>query len=88
MERIDPAQDREEFEKRIRASSNFLRLFSQEEILTALLDEDTTKLDEIRAVKTECEAHIQKYLTDYDNAAGEPGKRAIVGSVKAFSKES
>jgi len=82
----DPVEDRDEFEMRIKRSSCWKEFFSMEEVLNALIDEDTEKLAEIRAVKNSCEEHVNGLLKQYDEASDKAAKAAVVGSVRKFKR--
>jgi hypothetical protein len=72
---------REEFNKRLCLIFCLLKTVSTEDILIAILKNDTQKLDEYRTAQTTCEQKINLYLTAWDNAPTPEEKAAVVASV-------
>jgi hypothetical protein len=72
---------REEFEKRLCSIFCLLKNVNTDEILVAILKNDTQKLDEFRTMQTTCEQSINFYLTEWDNAPTPEQKAAVVASV-------
>jgi len=82
----DPLDDRGEFEKRLRRINCWKQNYSQEEILGALIDNDSEKLAEIKEEKDACENQINDLLRQYDEASDKAAKAAVVGSVRKFKR--
>lgn len=81
---IDPVDDRDEFQCRIRTSNNWKGFFRLEDVLTALIDADAEKIAEIKAIKDSCEDYINELLSQYDEAPDRENRKAIVGSCKKY----
>ena len=82
---IDLAQDRDEFERRVKSNNCATKLYSQEQILLALVNDDTDFLQRVKDADAACRTRISNYLQAWDNAEDEAGRRQVVGSVKAFT---
>lgn len=85
-ERPDPVDSRDEFVRRIKNANCWLEHFTQEEVLSALLDQDAVKIQELKDVKAACQAQVDKYIADYDNAKDRADKVVVVGGVKRYEK--
>jgi len=83
---IDPALDKNEFERRIRRTSCWSEYYSPVEVIEALLDNNQNKLQEIRELRTAADNHCNTYLSQWDNAKTEEEKKSLVGSVKRYKK--
>lgn len=81
----DPAQDRDEFEARIKSSLCGIKAFPQENIMQALVSNDSDYLTRVNQAVSHCESKVAQYLSDWDNAEDEEARRVVVGSVKGFS---
>lgn len=69
---------REQFEERLKVIFNPCSRFSIKDVLHALVMDDQAYLDLYRTCSQQCQARIDFYLTQYDNAAD---KQTVIGSV-------
>ena len=77
----EPHEDRKEFERRLRKCACFTELYSVEEILSAIIDNDLEKKAKIKSDKDKCESYIEEKLRIYDES-DERGKKDVVGQIK------
>lgn len=86
QERPDPVDSRDEFVLRIKNANCWTEHFPANEILGALLEQDAVKIQEMKDVKAGCQANIDKYIADYDNAKDRAEKVQVVGGVKRYER--
>ena len=74
--------DRKEFKKRLDRLFDWNTETPTSEILEALIDNDTDKINEIKSLKTAKNQKRDSYLTQWDAAQTQEEKDIVVGSVK------
>jgi hypothetical protein len=82
MEKLDPAKDRNEFEKRLKYIFNIEEYFKTQDIINALAKEDRLKKKKYIDMLEKLQKRIDDYLAAWDVATTYEDKRAVVGSVK------
>lgn len=77
----DPAEDRDEFIKRLKELFDPFRMFDANMCILKILQEDKEYKEKFLEKNAEMESKIQKYLSAYDVAATKEEKMKVVGSV-------
>ena len=73
--------DRTEFKKRLDSLFDWKTSINLSEVLGALLDNDTQKINEFKTKKSTKKQKIDTYLAQWDAAETQEAKDAVVGSV-------
>lgn len=87
IEPPDVADDREEFERRLKELICWTNVYSVQEATEALLEGDAVKLAAINAEKARCSGQVNGYLQRWDNAANRQEREIICGEPQRNRKK-
>lgn len=82
MPQPDPANDRDEFERRLKGLICWKHEYTMQEAIEALLSADAVKITAINAARQRCKQQVDSFLTEWDNAADENARRQVCGKPK------
>jgi len=77
----NPAEDRDEFEKRLKSIFKRENVDTEYEMLEAIIMNNTEKLDEYRTEITTAQAKIDNYLSEWDSAKDNTERMNVISSV-------
>jgi len=77
----DTQDNRRQFEKRLKNLFSWKEKYSTEEIIEALIANDTQKISEIQTEMIANNQKIDSYLTQFDNATTDEEKIGVISSV-------
>lgn len=83
----NPADDRDEFERRLKKIICWTNEYSMQEAVEAILRADIVKQTAIKAVDTACQNSINGHLQQWDNARNRQEREQICGEPKRNRKQ-